>query len=225
MSKLELLKSLNANLSIFHTDDKEFIPFGRIVEEFDVSNYFNYMTNTEIPKEGNVYMASISEMEHDATSSKIKDNFFGGMDIQVGYCNGVNSTLNGLEYHKSSEINVACTDMVLLLGKLQDIANNTFSSENVTGFFVPKGKAVELYATTLHFAPCKVQDEGFKTVVILPKGTNEPLEEGLERKSKEDELLFMKNKWLLAHPERKVLMEKGAHPGINGVNIEIFYKL
>ncbi|MGD6872033.1 DUF4867 family protein [Sutcliffiella horikoshii] len=225
MSKIELLRSLNTNLTIFDIDDEEFLPFGRIVEEYDFTSYLNYMNETDIPKEGNVYMASIPEMEQRVPSELIKENFYGGMDIQVGYCNGVNSTLNGLEYHKSSEINVACTDMILLLGQVQDIVNNTFKSNNVTGFFVPKGKAVELYATTLHFAPCKVEDKGFKTIVILPKGTNEPLKEGLDRKSKEDQLLFMKNKWLLAHPDREMLMEKGAHPGISGENIEIFYKL
>ncbi|NMH71720.1 DUF4867 family protein [Bacillus sp. RO2] len=225
MSKLELLRALNTNLSIFNIDDKEFLPFGRIVEEYDFTSYLNYMNETDIPKEGNVYMASIPEMEQRAPSGLIKEYFYGGMDIQVGYCNGVNSTLNGLEYHKSSEINVAGTDMVLLLGQVQDIVGNSFKSDNVTGFFVPKGKAVELYATTLHFAPCKLQDEGFKTVVILPKGTNEPLNEDLVRKSKEDQLLFMKNKWLLAHPDREVLMDKGAHPGIDGENIELFYKM
>ncbi|MEA3322427.1 MAG: DUF4867 family protein [Bacillota bacterium] len=225
MSKLELLRALNTNLSIFNIDDKEFLPFGRIVEEYDFTSYLNYMNETDIPKEGNVYMASIPEMEQRAPSGLIKEYFYGGMDIQVGYCNGVNSTLNGLEYHKSSEINVAGTDMVLLLGQVQDIVGNSFKSKNVTGFFVPKGKAVELYATTLHFAPCKLQDEGFKAVVILPKGTNEPLNEDLVRKSKEDQLLFMKNKWLLAHPDREVLMDKGAHPGIDGENIELFYKM
>ena len=46
------------------------------------------------------------------------------MPIQIGYCNGPNSTLNGLEYHKSSEINIAITDMVLLLGKVQEVENN-----------------------------------------------------------------------------------------------------
>ncbi|KPB03160.1 DUF4867 family protein [Bacillus sp. CHD6a] len=225
MSKLEMLRSLNTNLSIFEINDKEFLPFGRIVEEYDFTSYLNYMNETDIPNEGNIYMASIPEMEQRTPSELIKNNFYGGMDIQVGYCNGVNSTLNGLEYHKSSEINVAGTDMILLLGQVQDIVDNSFKSNNVTGFFVPEGKAVELYATTLHFAPCKVRDEGFKTVVILPKGTNEPLNEGLVRKSKEDQLLFMKNKWLLAHPEREVLMNKGAYPGIDGENIEISYKM
>ena len=43
---------------------------------------------------------------------------FGEMEIQIGYCNGHNSMLNALEYHKSSEINVAATDAVLLLGSI-----------------------------------------------------------------------------------------------------------
>jgi len=106
-----------------------------------------------------------------------------------------------------------------LVGKLQDVVDGKYKSEDVEAFFVPKGVALQLYETTLHFAPCKTETEGFKCIVILPRGTNEPLEN--DKTKYGDKLLFARNKWLLAHPERKPLMEKGAWPGITGDNIEI----
>ena len=44
------------------------------------------------------------------------------MPIQIGYCNGNNNKLNGLEYHRDSEINIAVTDMVLMIGMEQDLS-------------------------------------------------------------------------------------------------------
>src|SRR5699024_12860421 len=42
-------------------------------------------------------------------------------------------------------------------------------------FLVPAGTMIEVYATTLHYAPCSAQEKGFRCVVILPKGTNTEL--------------------------------------------------
>lgn len=98
------------------------------------------------------------------------------MDIQVGYCNGRNTTYNGFEYHKGSEINIAVTDFMLVLGHTWEIRDNTYRVEDAKVFFVEKGTAIEMYQTTLHLSPCRVTDKGFKDIVILPRGTNTPLE-------------------------------------------------
>ncbi len=136
------------------------------------------------------------------------------MPVQVGICYGFNSKLNGLEYHVGSEIVVAITDTVLLVAHLNDMDGKTINSDKVVGVFVPAGSAFKMYETTLHFAPCKVNDEGFKTLIILPKGTNLPLENKTD-----DELLFAANKWLIVHPEN----QNGAYVGIEGENIEVKY--
>lgn len=223
MSSYELLKGKNPHLNFYHVLDSQFRYFGRIVENYDVEELKIQMGKTDIPQEGNVYVASEPTLEQTSCKQQFQESFYGGMPIQIGYCNGSNSTLNGLEYHKGSEINMAITEFVLLLGRVQDIENNTYHVKDVSAFFVPEGTVLELYGTTLHFAPCRVTDTGFKAVVILPKGTNEPLDGKAEQYTVEDKLLFMKNKWLLAHPERKVLIDKGAYPGIKGENIEVFY--
>jgi len=200
--------------------DKTFSAFGRLIDGYDVSQLVEYMKErTEIPQEGNIYRASVSEMEAFPVKERLEMQLYGQMPIQIGYCNGPNSTLNGLEYHIGSEINIAVTDMVLMLGRLQDVENDMFDVRNLSIFYIPQGTVLQMYETTLHFAPCKTNPGGFKCIVILPKGTNELLDP-LHREES-DKLLFARNKWLLAHPERKPLMEKGAWPGIIGENIEI----
>ncbi|OHR74179.1 hypothetical protein HMPREF3291_04550 [Bacillus sp. HMSC76G11] len=223
MSNFERLKEKNKHLSFYEVNDESFRTYGRIIDNYSFSELEAYMETTEIPVDGNQYVASVPQMENTSVCIELANNFYGKMPIQIGYCNGSNSTLNGLEYHKGSEINVAVTDFVLLLGKVQDISNNTYEAGRAAAFFVPKGTAIELYGTTLHFAPCKVEDDGFKAIVILPAGTNEKLEIEPKKISSEDELLFMKNKWLIAHPDREALIQKGAYPGIIGENVRVYY--
>jgi len=79
-----------------------------------------------------------------------------------------------------------------------------------------------LYATTLHFAPCKVADEGYKSIIVLTKGTNLPLPVVPSPLSEEDQLLWMQNKWLIAHPE-SAPAASGALGGITSANIQINY--
>ena len=82
-----------------------------------------------------------------------------------------------MEYHRSSEVSAAATDAILILGSQQDIADDwSFDTAKCEAFLVPKGTAVEIYATTLHYAPCSVGDERFRVTVVLPKGTNYPLQ-------------------------------------------------
>jgi len=217
------IRSLNPHIQICSVRDPKFSRYGKLLEGYDFSEWMDTMRLTPVPEEGNLYVASAPELEHSKLTGIVQANAFGGMPIQVGYCNGRNSALNGLEYHKSSEINIAVTDLVLLLGFIGDIRDSQFDSALVQAFFIPRGAAIEMYATTLHFSPCKVSDDGFRCIVILPRGTNEPLSGPVERVTPEDTLLFMKNKWLLAHPERKALIDRGACPGIRGENIRIVH--
>ena len=142
------------------------------------------------------------------------------MPIQIGYCNGHNTTLNCLEYHRDSEINLGCTDFILLLGREDEIVNGKFDTAKTKAFLVKAGQAVEVYGTTLHYAPCSAKaGDGFKVVVVLPKGTNGPVP-ALTAKSTEDGWMTACNKWLLAHAESSEAGD-GAYVGLTGVNIDI----
>ena len=134
------------------------------------------------------------------------------------YCNGHNHLLNAVEYHRDSEINIAVTDLILILGKEQDITeDHTYDSSKMEAFLIPAGTTIEVYATTLHYAPCNVAASGFKCVVVLPKGTNTDIT--LEEKhTPEDDLLFARNKWLLSHPDANIA---GSVAGIKGENLSV----
>ncbi|WP_446898454.1 DUF4867 family protein [Clostridium sp. LBM24168] len=217
------LAELNPHIRIKSPYDDDFIKYGRLIEDYNFNEIIQYMEqNTSIPGNGNTYLASVPEMENTKIKDRLQSEFYGEMPIEIGYCNGPNSTLNGLEYHMGSEIDVAVTDLVLFLGQLRDIQDNKYSSSKVEAFFIKKGTAVQIYETTLHFGPCKTSEEGFKCIVVLPRGTNEPLKNNKSRYK--DKLLFARNKWLLVHGDKKNLIENGAYAGIDGENIEIKIK-
>ena len=117
------------------------------------------------------------------------------------------------------EVNAGETDFVLLLAKEDEIEDGMLDTAKVKAFRVPAGTAVEVYGTTLHYAPCQTTEAGFRVAVVLPKGTNteKPV---FEAKSEEDTWLTARNKWLLAHPDSSEA-KTGAHIGLTGKNIDI----
>ena len=84
-------------------------------------------------------------------------------------------------------------------------------------FLVPAGTVIEVYATTLHYAPCNVNGNKFRAAVILPKGTNTDAP-AAQNNTKEDKLLFARNKWLIAHEEAGI---EGAFVGLKGANLSV----
>ena len=204
---------------IKNVNDIEFKKYGRVLKNYDVKELLNKMEATPLP-EGVIYEPSIKELENLDVAKEFKNREFGGLDIQIGYCNGNNYMLNAVEYHRTSEINIAVTDLILLLGLEQDIEDvYSYDTSKIEAIFVPAGTAIEVYGTTLHYAPCNANNNGFKCVVILHKNTNTALEVNIEKQG-EDALLFAKNKWLIGHPETD-LEEQGAFIGLKGENISI----
>lgn len=205
-------------MEILNVNDKEYRSYGRVLtSDYKVDEIKTLMEKTEAPDHV-IYVPSDAQMEATEEAKALQDGFFGGMPIQIGYCNGTNDRLDALEYHRCSELGIAVTDLILLLGKQKKISmDNYYDTEKVKAFFVPAGTVYEMYATTLHYAPCSVDGKPFKNVVVLPKGTNEPLTEQVSG-AKEDELLFAVNKWLIAHEEAKI---EGAFNGLKGVNLRV----
>lgn len=204
-------------MKIQNVADASFRKYGKVLEGYDFTALLKEMKHTPVPEDV-VYVASVEELEALEIEKTLQDKAFGGLPIQIGYCNGHNKKLNAVEYHRNSEINVAVTDIVLLLGCQQDIADDfTYETEKIEAFLVPAGTAIEVYATTLHYAPCHVQDSGFQCVVVLPRGTNTELtfETG---KTGEESLMTAKNKWLIAHKEAGI---EGTFVGLVGENLEI----
>ncbi len=226
-----MLKHLNEvnDVVIKDVSDPCFASYGRVVKGYDVSEVCAWMKeHTEIPGEGNVYHASVGELEAFPLRQQFEAAVYGGMPVQIGYCVGRNTTYNGFEYHKGSELNIAVNGFMLVLAHTWQIRDNTITPDDAQVFYVPEGTVIEMYQTTLHLSPCRICDEGFRCVVVLPKGTNTPLDEAekIQRERSEDPesvLLLQRNKWVLSHPDRKPLMEQGAHPGLLGENRELRY--
>lgn len=199
--------------------DPEFIPYGKVLEGYDLQEIIKKMEDTPLPEDSTVYVPSDKNLEALAIAEEFRCRAYGGLPIQIGYCNGHNDTLNAIEYHRCSEINVAYQGAVLMVGSQQDIADDfTYDTGKMELFEVPAGCAVELYATTLHYAPCSLGQEGFQVAIILVKGTNEAMPE-VTGVIAEDRLMTARNKWLIAH-EESGLGADGAFVGLTGKNLK-----
>ena len=197
--------------------DPAFRQYGRVVNGVDFSGLCEALSDTPLP-EGVDYVASVPALESLPAMEDVSRVVYGEMPIQIGYCNGHNDLLNAVEYHRDSEINVAATDAILILGRVQDITSDyTYDTSLMEAFLLPKGVAVEVYATTLHYAPCSVDGQGFKVGIILPRGTNAPLSKA--HSGGEDSLITAVNKWLIGHPNAGFTGSE--HIGLIGKNLNI----
>lgn len=200
--------------------DESFAPYGKIITGYDVSPLVNALEN-ETPLTGGVeYVPSEPALEKLSIAAEIQDNIYGGMPVQLGWCNGHNTKLNCLEYHRDSEINLGTSDFILLLAKQHEIIDGVLDTSKVRAFLCPKNTLLEVYATTLHYAPCSAKNgAGFKVMVVLPKGTNTD-KPAITIKNAEDKTLWARNKWLLAHKDANEA-KQGAYVGLVGENIDV----
>lgn len=208
-------------MKIYSVYDPEFRHYGQIVEGLDpaVQEILEELKKTPVPA-GTHYVPMEPALQELPAMTEISEHLFGGMPIQLGWCNGYNTKLNCLEYHRDSEVNVGTHDFVLLLAKQDEIADGVLNTDKVKAFRVPAGVAVEVYATSLHYAPCHTDGEtGFRVAVVLPRGTNTE-KPAITSVNEEDKWLLARNKWLLAHPESSEAAS-GAYVGLRGENIDI----
>ena len=207
-------------MKFYSVFDKEFAPYGKVIEGYDTAELLKAMEKIALPESGTAYEPSIKSLEDCAIFTDFSKRAYGGMPVQIGYCNGTNTKLNCLEYHRDSEIDIAADDVVLLLGRQQDAAGRSYDSGKLEAFLCPAGCAVELYATTLHYAPCSAKNgAAFRVVIVLPKGTNYD-KPSITPKCDEDKRLFARNKWLIAHPDAPEASQ-GAVVAITGENTDI----
>ncbi len=207
-------------MHIYSVHDAEFKPYGKVLEGYDTAELLQAMEAIPHPEQGTAYRPGIESLEACAIFPEFRDRAYGGMPIQLGMCWGRNTKLNCLEYHRDSELNVGTKDFILLLAKEDEIEEGVLDTAKVKAFRVPAGEVVEVYATTLHYAPCHTCPNcGFRVAVVLPLGTNTD-KPAIEAKNEEDKWLWACNKWLLAHPDSREA-GRGAHVGLAGENIDI----
>ena len=199
--------------------DPAFKPYGRVVEGYPVDGLLAALKTTPLP-DAVAYTPREEALHAAADAQAVGEALFGGMPFQLGWCNGHNTRLNCLEYHRDSEFNLGTEDFVLLLARQEEIAGGKLDTAKVKAFRVPAGTLVEVYATTLHYAPCHVDAaKGFRVLVALPKGTN-TAKPAIKNDGGDDPQLWACNKWLFAHPD-SAEAKAGAYVGLVGENIHI----
>ena len=207
-------------MKIESVHDRAFAPYGKVLEGYDTGELLATLERVTPLPEGTAYVPSQPELEALPIAGQLAGNAYGGMPIQLGWCNGPNTRLNCLEYHRDSEINCGTRDFILLVAREDDIVDGRLDTARVRAFRVPAGEVVEVYATTLHYAPCSAKaGEGFRVLVALPRGTNGPRPE-ITPLNGEDRMLWACNKWLLAHGESAEAAQ-GAVVALDGENIDI----
>ena len=208
-------------MKIYSVFDPEFKPYGQVVTGMDdtVAELLNVLKDA--PQGPGVdYVPEYAPLQELPACVEISEHCYGGMSVQLGWCNGFNTKLNCLEYHRDSEFNLGTEDFILLLGLQSDIVDGVLDTATIKAFRAPAGVLIEVFATALHYAPCHCNGEkGFGVMVALPMGTNTE-KPAITPKSPEDKLLWARNKWLLAHPESGEA-KQGAHIGLAGENIDI----
>ncbi|MBQ7916625.1 MAG: DUF4867 family protein [Firmicutes bacterium] len=208
-------------MKIYSVYDPAFKPYGRVVEGMEdvIAQILPVLAESPLP-DGVGYVPEYAPLQELPAAEAVSLHLYGGMPVQLGWCNGHNTKLNCLEYHRDSEFNLGTEDFVLLFAKQSEIQDGVLDTSKVKAFWVPAGIMVECYATTLHYAPCHADGaKGFKVLIALPKGTN-TAKPDIHVKCWEDRLMTARNKWLLAHPETSEA-KNGAYVGLTGENIDI----
>ncbi len=209
-------------MTIYPVTAPEFVPYGRVITGYEPeSAAIVKALNAATPlPEATDYVPEEPAVQSLPEAATLGTALFGGMPVQFGWCNGHNTKLNCLEYHRDSEFNLGTEDFILLLAKEDEIVDGKLDTAKVKAFRVPAGTLVEVYATTLHYAPCHTDPaKGFRVMVALPKGTN-TAKPALAVRGGDDACLWACNKWLLAHPESSEAAQ-GAAAALTGVNINI----
>jgi hypothetical protein len=229
MTILEQLRKKNTKI-IYAIEDGVFNNYGRILKVDLNESMMKFMEqDADFPEAGNCYIASQKELEIYPLKKWVEDNVYGQVETQVGYCNGNNSQVHGFEFHQCSEVFIAVTDCILaLIEPHRPLWKKEYNIDDAHLFYIPKGTMIELYPMVGHFSPLRVHAEGFRSIIILSKGTNAPLphrntqvkyDEMMETEAKQE--AFALNKWLYVHEDRMDLVDKGAYLYVIGDNSPI----
>ncbi|MDO4466246.1 MAG: DUF4867 family protein [Bacillota bacterium] len=212
---IEKIIELNPNYKIYSSAALETEGFGRVLP-YDATDIVEYV-NKNIPfkQEKASYKLDYAELHDFDVFKKVKHDIYGELNIQCGIVSGLNEYLTGIEFHQGSEVNIAFTDCLLLLGKTSQLKGTTFDTTKAKVVYLKKGEVVEIYGSTLHYTPIQVDPEGFSLGVILLEGTNSDIE------YTRGEFLTKKNKWYICHQSQTAKIEAGNIPGLLGEMIHI----
>ena len=162
-------------MNILSVLDPAFQNYGQVITGYDCKPLLETLEAATPLPEAVEYVPLQKELMELPVARELAAGVYGGMPIQLGWCNGHNTKLNCLEYHRDSELNLGSRDFILLVAKREDMEDGRLDTAKVQAFHCPAGVLVEVYATTLHYAPCSAKKgAGFRVLIVLPLGTNGP---------------------------------------------------
>ena len=85
-------------MKIYSVTDKKFKRYGRVIE-LDTKEIVSVGKSLPMQQCGVSYTASEPQFEKLAVAETIKNEYFGGIDTQIGFCCGHNNALDALEWH------------------------------------------------------------------------------------------------------------------------------
>lgn len=69
--------------------DPEFAEYGKVVEGYDFTELLGILRQiSPKPEDAVIYVPSVKELEALPVCKDLSDRAYGGMPIQIGYCNG-----------------------------------------------------------------------------------------------------------------------------------------
>ena len=83
-------------MKIQKVTDPAFRRYGKVLEGYNFGPLLKEMKHTPVPEDV-VYVPSAEELEALDVEKELKNRAFGGLPVQIGYCNGHNKKLNALE--------------------------------------------------------------------------------------------------------------------------------
>ena len=217
---LDTIKRRNEALEIFPVWSEKLDRYGRVVMCDVLGKAAELVVQqAEKPESGTFYTPQADFLCDQEMKDEISNQFFGGLPVEIGYCIGHNNNLNALEYHKCNEVLAFNGDVVIFLGRMEDVdmLGGIYRMSQLEGFFVPSGTQIELYPGTLHYGAMETSKAGFSFVVCLLEGTNTPL--AAKPDGRENEMLIQKNKWVICTSEAKDEIVCGAPVWITDAGI------
>lgn len=89
-------------MEIYSIKDEKFRRYGKVWSGFDCTRLIREMEHTPLPEDV-IYVPSMEELEVLPEAGEFARRIYGGLPIQIGYCNGSNHRLNALEYHRTGD--------------------------------------------------------------------------------------------------------------------------
>ncbi|MGM9904900.1 DUF4867 family protein [Lactobacillus sp.] len=214
MTKLEAFRQANPDLTILEASDPDFAQYG-VKYDYPLDEIEQVMAQVEMPAKGSSYLQKIPALEKTETIQRIGRDVFAGMPVDAGATIGHTDDFSAFEYHQCSELNIMLDDVLMVLAKRQTLDQRGKIDPQKDGqlFYVPKGSIVELYNTTLHYAPIQITKAGYKVIVVVLHGTNLPLPDGFKS---DNPRVVKQGKFQVVHPSRKDKIAQGYQVALTG---------